>query len=566
MIQTLRVALAQINPTVGDLPGNTELIIDYIHQARRAAADLIVFPELTITGYPPEDLVLLPSFVADNLKCLQKIAAQIQDLAAVVGFVNRADSLFNGAAVLADGKIAGIYHKICLPNYGVFDEKRYFVSGKEILVAEIRGVRVAINICEDIWEGAGVSEFAAAHGAQVIANLSASPYNMGKAAERENLVRSLAIGTQAFVLYVNCVGGQDELLFDGQTMIVDADGKRLLGGEQFVEKLLVSDIQVDTARPRPSKGSWSYGLKHIKIALPILENRPTLPASARTSLIDELQEVFSALALGTRDYVRKNGFDKVVLGLSGGIDSALTAVIAARALGAENVVGVLMPSRFTSPMSVDDALAQAKNLGIKTMMLPIDDIVAAFEKALNPVFENRPRDFTEENLQARVRGMLLMAISNKFNWLLLTTGNKSEYATGYCTLYGDMAGAFAVLKDVPKTMVYRLSKFVNQSEEVIPANTIQRPPTAELRLNQHDQDTLPPYDLLDRMIAAHVESNRGLEKMIGEGIPQDVASEFLRMVDRSEFKRRQAPPGVKITTRAFGRDRRMPITHGYKKL
>lgn len=569
MTQTLRVALAQMNPTVGDLPGNTARIIDYIERAKQAAADLIIFPELTITGYPPEDLVLLPSFVTDNLQCLQKIAVSVNGLAAVVGFVDRPDAsgLFNSAALLADRAVAGVYHKICLPNYGVFDEKRYFTPGNKVLLANIRGVRIAINICEDIWTNGGVSEFAAAHGAQVIANLSASPYNLGKAAEREALLHKLATSTNAFVLYVNTLGGQDELLFDGQTFIFDADGKLLLRGEQFVEKLFVSDIMVDTTRPRPSASPWSYGLKEVVVSLPTSEARPSrlsgVPLLADP--LDDLQEVFNALVLGTRDYIRKNGFNKVVLGLSGGIDSALTAVIAVHALGPDNVFGVLMPSRFTARESMDDAIALARNLGMKTTTIPIDEIVTVFEKALAPQFENRPRDITEENLQARIRGMLLMSLANKFNWLVLTTGNKSEYATGYCTLYGDMAGAFAVLKDVPKTLVYRLSTFINQREDIIPGNTIRRPPTAELRPNQFDQDTLPPYDLLDRMISAHMENNQSLADMTGDGVPRDVASEFLRMVVRSEFKRRQAPPGTKTTTRAFGRDWRMPITNSYKQ-
>ncbi len=569
---TVRVALAQMNPKVGDLPGNTKKIIEYIDQARTAAADLIVFPELTLTGYPPEDLVFLPSFVEDNLRCLQKITAQAQDIAVIVGFVDRAgSSLFNGAALLANGTVAGVYHKICLPNYGVFDEKRYFQPGKEIFLADIRGkektatLRFAINICEDIWTEAGVSEFAAAQGAQIIVNISASPYEIRKPAQREALLRALATRTNAHLLYVNTLGGQDDLLFDGQAFIVEAGGQMIFRSEQFSEKLFVNDITVDGSRPRPPQGNWSYGTKTVTIEFPEKNKKPQIPAPEISPPRNDEQIVLDALVLGTHDYVRKNGFNKILLGLSGGIDSALTAAIASRALGSENVVGVLMPSQFTGKESIDDALALARNLRIKTFTLPIEEPVAAFEKTLAPVFENRPRDITEENLQARVRGMLLMALSNKFNWLLLTTGNKSEYATGYCTLYGDMAGAFAVLKDVPKTMVYRLANLINRQQEIIPQNTIVRPPTAELRPNQRDQDTLPPYDVLDRMIGAHVENNRGLHDMTSElklAEPGTVAG-FMRMVAWSEFKRRQAPPGIKITSRAFGRERRMPITNGY---
>lgn len=569
MTETLRVALAPTNAVVGNLPGNSARIIAGIEQAQRLDADLVVFPELCITGYPPEDLVFLPSFVTDNLQCLHKIARHVHKLAAVVGFVDRADGpgLFNSAAVLADGAVAGVYHKICLPNYGVFDEKRYFTPGSHTLVANIRGVRIAINICEDIWANGGVSEFAAARGALVIANLSASPYTIGKAAEREALLRKLAMSTRSYVLYVNTVGGQDELLFDGQAFIFDADGKLLLRGEQFVERLFVGDIVVDTARPRPPQGSWSYGVKEVAVSLPAgTIRRPHLQeVPALAALPDEEEEVLDALVLGTRDYVRKNGFQRVVLGLSGGIDSALTAFIAARAIGAENVFGALMPSSFTARESTEDALALAGTLGMKTLTIPIDEIVTAFERALAPVFGDRPRDTTEENIQARVRGVLLMALSNKFNWLLLTTGNKSEYATGYCTLYGDMAGTFAVLKDVPKTLVYRLARFINKTEEIIPDNTIRRPPTAELRPGQLDQDTLPAYDVLDRMIRAHVEDNCSLADMVEDGVPPETAAEFMRMVVRSEFKRRQAPPGIKITARAFGRERRMPITNGYQQ-
>ena len=572
MTTTVRVALAQMNPKVGDLPGNTNKIIEYIEQARAAAADLIVFPELALTGYPPEDLVFLPSFVEDNLRCLQKIATHAQGITAIVGFVDRAGgSLFNGAALLANGAVAGVYHKMCLPNYGVFDEKRYFEPGKEIFLADIRGMknsatlRFAINICEDIWTGAGVSEFAASQGAQVIVNLSASPYDVRKPAQREALLRALATRTNAHVLYVNILGGQDDLLFDGQAFIVEAGGRLILRSEQFSEKLFVSDITVDESLPRPPQGAWSYSIKNVVIELPAKNQKPPIPAPEISPSRDDEQNVLDALILGTHDYVRKNGFNKVLLGLSGGIDSALTAAIAVQAFGSENVIGVLMPSQFTGKESIDDALALARNLRIKTFTLPIEEPVAAFEKTLAPVFENRPRDITEENLQARVRGMLLMALSNKFNWLLLSTGNKSEYATGYCTLYGDMAGAFAVLKDVPKTMVYRLAHLTNRQQEIIPHNTIVRPPTAELRPNQRDQDTLPPYDVLDRMIGAHVENNRGLHDMTSElklAEPGTVA-EFMRMVARSEFKRRQAPPGIKITSRAFGRERRMPITNGY---
>lgn len=570
MADTLRLALIQMNPRVGDVDGNVARMLTYIEQARKQGAHLVVFPELAVCGYPPEDLALREDFTRANREGIEAIAKAGADLAVIAGFLEKKNArTFNAAAICARGKLITTYHKICLPNYGVFDERRYFTPGTQPLVLAWNDLRLGINICEDIWAHEQVSEFQASEGgAQMIINISASPYHFRKGAEREQLVSNLAQRCRAHFVYVNLVGGQDELVFDGQAFIFGPEGELLLRSRQFEEEMIVADLELPVHSPRPQLHLQNrYIVNEVRLATPHVAKHTSTSPPVIAPAQRALDEVFSALVLGTRDYVRKNGFKQTVLGLSGGIDSALTAVIAVRALGAENVVGVLMPSRFTISASTEDAEELARNLQIRTLTLPIEEPVLAFEKALSAAFKDAARDITEENLQARVRGILLMALSNKFGWLVLSTSNKSESAVGYSTLYGDMVGGFAVLKDVSKTLVYALAHWINKKiygRTVIPQRTITRAPTAELKPDQTDQDSLPPYDLLDRIVAEYVERDHGLTEMTADGMSAQVASEIIRLIDRAEYKRRQAPPGVKITQRNFGKDRRMPITNGFK--
>jgi NAD+ synthase (glutamine-hydrolysing) len=544
----------------------------------------VLLPELAITGYPPEDLLLRRDFVDANLQALDKVVRATTGLAALVGFVERDGSaIFNAAAVCVDGRLLTTYRKICLPNYGVFDEKRYFQPGNQPLILKLGDLRLGVSICEDIWVD-GVVEFEAANGAaDFVINISASPYHWKKGDEREFLLTSRAQNNGVYLAYVNIVGGQDELLFDGRSFIFDPNGQPLLRGKKFEEQFIIHDLAIDTSLVRSAgrfrkavtaasnnitAAAKSFSLREVSLELAT----PIFPAQAEAPNLaphlDDEDEVFRALVLGTRDYVRKNRFKKVVLGLSGGIDSALTATVAVEALGKENVIGVLMPSRFNISASAEDALELAQQLGIQTHTIPIHEPFQAMENLLAPTFVGHERDSTEENLQARVRGMILMALSNKFGWLVLTTSNKSEAAVGYATLYGDMAGGFGVLKDVPKTFIYRLSNWINQvrfkANPVIPQRSIDRPPSAELRPNQTDQDTLPPYDLLDEIIEAYVEENRSVAEMIAAGLPEETVRQVVRMIDRAEYKRRQAAPGIKITPRNFGKDRRMPITNWFQ--
>jgi NAD+ synthase (glutamine-hydrolysing) len=584
MVQPLRLALAQINCTVGDIPGNTARIIQSLELARVERANLALLPELAITGYPPEDLLLRDDFIDANLQALDKVLRATQGLLALVGFVEReGDAIFNAAAICVDGRLLTTYRKICLPNYGVFDEKRYFHPGHEPLILKLGELRLGVSICEDIWVD-GVIEYEVANGgADFIINISASPYHWKKGDEREFLLTSRARDNHVYVAYVNTVGGQDELLFDGRSFIFDPHGQPLLRGKKFEEQFIIHDLAVDislvrngdrfkkaaaAANKTGAAAAKFFALREAPLEIP----NSIFPAQAGAPNLaphlDDEEEVFCALVLGTRDYLRKNGFTRVVIGLSGGIDSALTAVIAVEALGKENVTGVLMPSRFNISASAEDALDLAARLGIQTYTLPIHEPVAVMEQLLAPVFTGRERDTTEENLQARLRGMILMALSNKFGWLVLTTSNKSEAAVGYATLYGDMAGGFGVLKDVPKTFVYRLANWINQvrykEHPLIPQRTIDRPPTAELRPNQTDQDSLPPYDLLDQIIEAYVEENQSVTEMVAAGLPEATVRQVIKMIDSAEYKRRQAPPGIKITPRNFGKDRRMPITNRFQ--
>jgi NAD+ synthase (glutamine-hydrolysing) len=578
MMRRLRLALAQMNSTLGDLRGNAAKIRRLIGEARKAGADLVAFPEMALPGYPPEDLLLKPRFIQDNLKALDSITAATRGIVALVGVVDRDGDIFNAAAVLANGRRVGMYRKMYLPNYGVFDEDRYFQAGTTGVVFEVAGVTVGVNICEDIWFPEGPTQLQALGGeAQVIVNLSASPYHRAKGELRERMLATRAVDNLVMVAAVNMVGGQDELVFDGHSVVVDERANVLARGRQFAEELLVVDLNVDgvfqarlhDTRRRKKKLEMLAQLGAVRrLDMPAIKSAgPRRPLADRPVVpwLEPDEEVYCALVTGVGDYVAKNGFETVVIGLSGGIDSALTATIAVDALGAPRVVGVFMPSPFTSTQSREDTEHLVRNLGIRLITLPIHGLMAGYDKALAEPFSGRRPDTTEENIQARIRGNLLMALSNKFGWLVLTTGNKSEMSVGYATLYGDMAGGFAVIKDVYKTLVYELSRHRNAAGEVIPQRIIDRAPTAELKPGQHDQDTLPPYERLDTILKAYVEEDKPLDAIVAMGYPRKTVETVARMVDRSEYKRRQAPIGIKLTPRALGKDRRMPVTNRYRE-
>jgi NAD+ synthase (glutamine-hydrolysing) len=571
--RTIRIALAQMGLTVGDLHGNADRIIEWIDRARSAEADVVVFPELALTGYPPEDLLLKPSFIRENLSQLQRIVATTSGIAAVIGFVDLGLDIYNAAAFAADGELRSIYHKFYLPNYGVFDEERYFRRGATCPIIEYAGVRIGLSICEDAWYPTGPISVQAQHGVDLAININGSPYHFGKRAARETMIATRAMDSRSFVAWVNHVGGQDELVFDGNSVLFGPEGQVIAHAASFGEELLVGDIDVgsvfgerlhDTRLRREAQrpARVELAVTEVLVSSEPPPRRPWLRAPIMTSL-DGPAEVYEALVTGTRDYVRKNAFARVVIGLSGGVDSALTAAIAVDALGAENVTGVRMPSRFTSNESMEDAEAVASKLGIELIDIPIDPAHAAFEEMFCALYDRTARGVAEENIQPRIRGDILMALSNKFGWLLLTTGNKSELATGYCTLYGDMAGGFAVLKDIPKTIVYEVCRQRNSLGEVIPERVLTKPPTAELRENQKDSDSLPSYEELDPILRGYVEADRSYEELVAAGHDPATVKRILRLVDLSEYKRRQAPPGIKITPRAFGRDRRMPLTNRY---
>jgi len=578
-MKTLRVALAQINPTVGDLAGNAEKIIHYINEARREEAAIIAFPELAVTGYPPEDLLLKPQFIEDNLGALRTVSRETAGIIAVTGFVDRKKDIFNAAAVMSEGKVQDVYHKMFLPNYGVFDELRYFKAGSRCPVYEMGEVSFGLTICEDIWYPGGPIRLQAISGADFILNINASPYTMGKAGFRERMLSTRATDYGVIIVYVNTVGGQDELVFDGGSFLVDEHGNIAARANLFKEELLIADLDLEAVfmrrlhDPRERREALLPGEKVERISLPVPEiakkSRRPAPVMEYRELPRTLpleEEVYSALVLGIKDYVRKNGFREVVIGLSGGVDSSLVAALASDSLGKENVHGLFMPSRFTSQESREDAYGLAENLGIEIKEVPIDAIFEKYLDELGPHFKGLLPDTTEENLQARIRGNLLMAFSNKFGWLVLTTGNKSEMSVGYATLYGDMAGGFAVIKDVPKTLVYKLALWRNKiaGRDIIPGRVITKEPTAELRPDQKDTDSLPPYAHLDPVLKAYVEEDRSFEEILSlYGDPEEI-KRVIRMVDLSEYKRRQAPPGIKITARAFGRDRRFPITNRYR--
>ena len=581
-MSALRLALAQINTTVGDLAGNEAKIVDQIAHAREMGAQIVAFPELAVPGYPPEDLLLKPSFVAANLDALERIAQHATGITAIVGFVDRTEDIYNSAAVLHNRQVAAVYHKAYLPNYGVFDEDRYFRAGEHPLVFSLGGCQVGVNICEDAWYPAGPTEIQALAGAQLVINISASPYHAGKGAARERMLATRAADNVLLMAFCNVVGGQDELVFDGGSVILDERGEVIARGRQFAEDLVVADLDLEAAfrqqlhDPRLRKCRTPQAAEAVqRVALAPHASFAPLPAVEEHIIVplEPLAEVYQALVTGVGDYVRKNGFRQAVIGLSGGIDSSLTAAIATDALGAGNVTGVFMPSRYSADESREDAAGLAQNLGIQFMTIPIDGTFQAYLDMLAEPFANLKPDTTEENLQARIRGNTLMALSNKHGWLVLTTGNKSEMSVGYATLYGDMAGGLAAIKDVPKDLVYKLSAHVNQraGKALIPQRVFDRAPTAELRPNQTDQDTLPPYPVLDRILREYVEQDRSLSEIVALGMTEpptfDRATvvDTIRMVDRAEYKRRQAPPGIKITPRAFGRDRRLPITNRYRE-
>jgi NAD+ synthase (glutamine-hydrolysing) len=562
----VRVAAAQCNLVVGDLEGNAARVIAAYEQADAEGCDLIAFPELTLTGYPPEDLLLRPAFVAQSREWLDKLAARTGAMAAVVGFPEADRDLYNAAAVRAHGAVQGIYRKHLLPNYAVFDEERYFepwLTDGPLFV--IGGVRVAVTICEDAWSPSGPILTQAAAGAELVVNINASPYYAGRLRERETMLATRAADASVPVVYVNLVGGQDELVFDGASMAFDESGQLIARGTQFAEDLLVIDVDVRPAFRRraldPRGRRRAPALPEVRVTgaqpvAPVVEPRIE-------PVLEPVHEVYEALVVGTRDYVTKNGFTDVLIGLSGGIDSSLVAAIAADALGPEHVVGVLMPSRFSSAGSVADAEALAEQLGIRTYTIPIEPAHAAFVEMLADPFTDLPPGLAEENLQARVRGTILMTMSNKFDWLVLTTGNKSEMATGYSTLYGDMAGGFAVIKDVPKMLVYALCRDRNQraGRSIIPDAVLEKPPSAELRPDQRDSDSLPDYSELDPILEGYVEEDHSIADLVAAGHDPATVARVARLVDRNEYKRRQAPPGVRVSPKAFGKDRRLPLTN-----
>ncbi len=560
----LRVALAQFNLVVGDLDGNTERIVEAMKAAESDHCDLVAFPELAVTGYPPEDLLLKPAFVTDNREALDRIAAASGRCAAFVGFVDRVDGeLFNAAAVCADGRIVGIYHKHLLPNYEVFDERRYFRAGTEgPTLYRVGGALVGVTICEDVWSPDGPVAEAGRGGAELIVNINGSPYHAGKVWVRDATLAARTAEAGCPIAYVNLVGGQDELVFDGASLVIDRDGRVVTRAPQYEEAFLVTDVDVPerneaTTTPAPVVEISPADLDRADRSLAVAPSAPMLEPD---------REIYEALVLGTRDYVTKNGFGDVVIGLSGGVDSSLVAMLAVDALGADRVHGVLMPSRYSSDHSVSDAEALATNLGIDHRVITIEPAHRAFMEMLAPSFAGHDLDLTEENLQSRIRGVTLMALSNKFGWLVLTTGNKSESAVGYTTLYGDTAGGFAVIKDVPKLLVYRLCRDRNAraGREIIPEAVLTKPPSAELRPDQRDDQSLPPYEVLDPIIEAYVEEDRTAGELIEAGFDRVVVERIVRLIDLAEYKRRQTPPGVRITTKAFGKDRRLPITNRYR--
>jgi NAD+ synthase (glutamine-hydrolysing) len=572
--ELLKVALAQIDTTVGDLEGNAAKVRDGIARARDEGAQLVVFPELTLTGYPPEDLLLKTHFLDAAESTLHALAADVEGIVALVGYPERADDVYNSAAVLADGGVQAIYRKVYLPNYSVFDEARYFQSGTEGGLIELNGIPIGLTICEDIWEPGPPATDEALAGARVVVNLSASPYHAGKGITREAMLIQRARDSNVAVLFCNLVGGQDELVFDGHSVAIDVDGEVLARAPQFEEAMVFCTLdpsaifarRLQDARHRPAvrRGSGLNVPTLAQLQVPRSDAREV--GGSVAEVLGPEEELYRALVLGVRDYVQKNGFERVVVALSGGIDSALVALVAVDALGADRVTFVSMPSPYSSEGTKADARAIAENLGSPFLELGIEEAMRGFDELLAPAFNGAKPDITEENLQARIRGNVVMALSNKFGWLVLTTGNKSEMSVGYATLYGDMAGGFAVLKDVFKNDVYKLTRWRNEKEgrELVPSSVLDRAPSAELRYEQRDEDSLPPYDVLDPILEAYVEQDLDAEEIVRQGFSRDDVDKVIRLVDLAEYKRRQAAPGVRVSTKAFGRDRRLPITNRFR--
>jgi NAD+ synthase (glutamine-hydrolysing) len=563
----MRIALCQLDFTVGDISGNVRKVLDALAKCRDYGAEIFIFPELALSGYPPEDLLLKKDFIRDVRMGLDKIAGEVREELLIIGFPERrGDDLYNSAAILNNGRIAGTYKKACLPNYGVFDEKRYFTPGSDLVLMDCIGLKIGVNICEDIWVSPGVTEQLSACGADLIVNISASPYHRGKIRERIDMLSERAVSNRTTICYLNTVGGQDELVFDGGSAVLNDDGELILRMPQFEECIACFDFvpkTVDSSLINKNRVD-QLNAEVIKVDIRQRGNKEKILNSMCPDLGEE-EEVFSALKTGLRDYVYKNGFKKVVVGVSGGIDSALTVAIAAEALGKENVVGATMPSRYTSIESKELSKKLFDNLGVEHVDVPIDGIFQEYLRSLESGFAGLPADITEENIQARIRGNILMAFSNKFGYLVLNTGNKSEVSVGYCTLYGDMAGGFAVLKDVLKTWVYKLANYYNKRSgfEAIPPGIISREPTAELKFNQKDSDAIPPYRILDPILDAYIEDELDVNSICTLGFDRDLVRSIINKVDQNEYKRRQAPPGIKITVKAFGRDRRFPITNRF---
>lgn len=572
--RVIRIALCQRNIVVGDIDGNIEKIRESLVQVRELGVDLALFPELTVTGYPPEDLLLKPHFAERAEAAMRDLAAEVRDLVAVLGFPELCDDLFNTAAVISGGEIVARYRKRYLPNYAVFDEQRYFARGEQALVLDMGGVKVGMTICEDLWYPGGPAQAAVIDGkADILLNIAASPYSRGKGPQRERMFATRCEDYGCCLAFCNLVGGQDELVFDGHSLVMDPRGVVLARGRQFEEDHLVVDLdlrgvsrrRLHDPRWRQQHGSAADRLRVVPIGRPRRKKSP-LEQRPLAGLLDPEAEVYRALLLGTADYFRKNGFQHAVLGVSGGIDSAVALVVAVDALGAEAVTAVSMPSRHTKAVNREDAADLARRLGVDFTEIPIDAVFECYLRALERPFAGTELNVAEENIQARIRGNLLMALSNKFDWLVLTTGNKSEMSVGYATLYGDMAGGFSILKDVAKSWVYRLARWRNRQGEVIPPRIIEKAPSAELRENQLDSDSLPPYDLLDPIVTAYVEEDRSPEEIEKLGFDRALVYRVVEMVDQAEYKRRQAPPGIRISSRAFGKDRRLPITNRYRPI
>ena len=568
MSDLLRIAMAQINSSVGDFEGNKRKIIDCIDQAKSIKADIIAFPELAITGYPPQDLLFNTKFIETNLEVLDGIVTESNDITAIIGFVDKDqnDNIYNSAAIISDKTLQGVYHKIHLPNYGVFDEKRYFSKGSKTKLIVLGKTKIGVSICEDIWHPNGPILEQALQGAQLSININGSPYHAGKKKVREDLLKSHSINHQLFVGYVNMVGGQDELVFDGNSMLLNPNGEIIAQANQFEEDLVFTDLKIDESKLDREKPLVTQHVinESIQLSDDLTQNKPVLKRNFPVQY-DQIGEIYAALVLGTKDYVHKCGFKKVIVALSGGIDSSLVTTIAVDALGIQNVTAVSLPSKYSSQSSIDDASLLSRNLGITLHTIPINSSVNVFDKTLESYLENIEDDLTNQNVQSRIRGLIMMALSNNSGALVLTTGNKSEMAVGYATIYGDMAGGYAVIKDVPKTLVYKLAFYRNSiNEPLIPSSVLLKAPSAELKPNQKDQDYLPEYDVLDEILKEYIENENSPEEISEKGFPLELVEKIIKMVDQSEYKRQQAAPGIKITSKNFGRDRRMPISNLFR--